>query len=67
MTNKDYALIAKAVREATLAMQRHPRLGRVPPRAQVVINDCIANALIFASANDNPRFNSVKFREACDV
>jgi hypothetical protein len=53
MSRKDYEAFAKAIREMICTSENERQLC-----AQVIANVC---------ANDNPRFNKQKFKEACNL
>lgn len=58
MTRKDYELLAKVLRESVV--HRVDGLGRAYLRKSTLVTD-----LVVALAEDNPRFDSDRFVEAC--
>ena len=62
MTRKDYELIAQALKSGYMAMPRNPMGSENNSYDQyIVIVRHLGNALL----KDNPRFDKIKFYDAC--
>lgn len=66
MTKKDYKLIANAIWRSDWAL-RLKDSDRANIKARAVMKNLIVTDLAASLKDDNPRFDSGKFREACGV